>query len=96
MDRATVVFSHLKHGTNPGPAVLSGNPASGQRRHKGTKPGEGTKAVIFDMGGVLLPSPGPIFGGTLTFVFFYLGVLGCQAVENNCMTEPLFSNGSYS
>ena len=66
MNRATVVFGHLKHGQNPGPAVLSANGASGQqRRHKGSKPGEDTKAVIFDMGGVLLPSPGQIFRGKL-------------------------------
>ena len=68
MNRATVDFSHLQNGPSHGPAALGLNTTSGQqRRHKSRRAGEGTKAVIFDMGGVLVPSPVNIFRGLFGF-----------------------------
>ena len=81
MNRATVVLGHLNHGQNPGPAALSANGASSQqRRHKGSMPREGTKAVIFDMGGVLLPSPGQIFRGK-SIIMANMDSMKCQWFE---------------
>ena len=66
MNRAAVVFSHLQKAPSHGPAVLGMNDVGGQqRRHQSRRAGEGTKAVIFDMGGVLLPSPGRWLRGKL-------------------------------
>ncbi len=64
MNRVSCVLSHLQNG----PGNIAPRLCTEQQRRNKTKragAGAGTKAVIFDMGGVLLPSPGFLFSGEM-------------------------------
>ena len=64
MQRSNVIFSHLQSGQAAAACGLAASPTNGIRqKNYSNRPGQPTKAVIFDMGGVLLPSPGKLFAG---------------------------------
>ena len=64
MLRTRILGFHLKQRHNPSMPVLAASVTSANKKRVfSTRSGQPTKAVIFDMGGVLLPSPANTFNG---------------------------------